>query len=79
MQFDFDRLLFWSLSVDFHLDRGRRYWIGVQNILECHPLESIQIWGAQRLNRVDMYGTNLIPMVKFGGHWLPGAYAYGHA
>ena len=35
--------------------------------------------GAQRLNRVDMYGTNLIPMVKFGGQWPPGSYAYGHA
>ena len=24
--------------------------------------EGIQVWGSQRLNRVDLYGKNLIPM-----------------
>ena len=28
------------------------------------PWESTQVWGQQRLNRVDLYGKNLIPMEK---------------
>ena len=34
-----------------------------------------QVWGAQKLNRVDLYGNNIIPIEK-EGPWPLGSYAY---